>query len=177
MSPFLEHLSVPKGCQQAMAFGPPSKAGEGPRFGHQACASPPVRLDRPYEENLVPAAVFRAAARSLVLLVLATPAERRETILSEALTSPWPALRKKGDPRNKPSAVEPGMPQRRLSCGLGNGSRFNDDATFWDCPGPELARGPHGWRGGGPARCGGLTFITERVKKRFSGKKRGDFLP
>ena len=27
------------------------------------------------------------------------------------------------------------------------------------------------------ARCGGLTFITERVKKRFSGKKRGGFLP
>ena len=37
----------------------------------------------------MPAAVFRAAARSLVLLVLATPAERRETILSEDLTSPW----------------------------------------------------------------------------------------
>ena len=30
----------------------------------------------------MPAAFFRAAARSLVLLVLATPAERRETILS-----------------------------------------------------------------------------------------------
>ena len=39
----------------------------------------------------MPAAVFRAAARSLVLLVLATPAERWETILSEDLTSPWPA--------------------------------------------------------------------------------------
>ena len=42
-----------------------------------------------------------------------------------------------------------------------------------DCPGPELARGPHGWRGGGPARCGGLTFISERVKKHFLEKKRG----
>ena len=37
----------------------------------------------------MPVAVFRAAARSLVLLVLATPAERQETILSEALISPW----------------------------------------------------------------------------------------
>ena len=38
----------------------------------------------------MPAAFFRAAARS-PCLVLATPAERRETILSEALTSLWPA--------------------------------------------------------------------------------------
>ena len=44
----------------------------------------------------MPAAVFRAAARSLVLLVLATPAERRETILSEALTSPWRVDVRKG---------------------------------------------------------------------------------
>ena len=65
------------------------------------------------------------------------------------------------------------MPQRSLSCGLGNGSRFNDDATSGVDLRPKLARGPHGWRGGGPARCGGLTFITERVKKRFSEKKRG----
>jgi hypothetical protein len=35
---------------------------------------------------------------------------------------------RKGDPCNRPSALQPSMPQRRLSCRLRNGSRFNDDA-------------------------------------------------
>ena len=69
----------------------------------------------------MPVAVFRAAARSLVLLVLATPAERRRQSCPRTSQARG-ALPKKGDPRNKPSAVEPGMPQRRLSCGLGNGA-------------------------------------------------------
>ena len=70
----------------------------------------------------MPAAVFRAAARSLVLLVLATPSERRETILSEALTSLWPARYLRRGSTQQAERVEPGMPQRRLSCGLGNGA-------------------------------------------------------
>ena len=71
----------------------------------------------------MPAAVFRAAARSVVLLVLATPAERRENNPVRRTSQARGAWRKKGDPRNKPSAVKPGMPQRRLSCRLVNGSR------------------------------------------------------
>ena len=63
----------------------------------------------------MPAAVFRAAARSLVLLVLATPAERRETILSEDLTSPWPARDvRKGIHATSPAPYSPAC----LSAGL-----------------------------------------------------------
>ena len=36
---------------------------------------------------------------------------------------------------------------------------------------------PTGGGGGGPAGCGGLTLITERVKKTFSEKKEGAFFP
>ena len=67
----------------------------------------------------MPAAFFRAAARS-PCLVLATPAERRETILSEALTSLWPARDvRKGIHATGRANAGPGMPQRRLSCASG----------------------------------------------------------
>ena len=97
MSPFLEHLSVPKGCQQAW----PSAALKAAKALASVSLESAV-LDRPYEENLVPAAVFRAAARSLVLLVLATPAERRETIPVGGPDKPV-ARYLRGDPRNKPA--------------------------------------------------------------------------
>ena len=69
----------------------------------------------------MPVAVFRAPARSLVLLALTTPAERRETILPEDLTSRG-AWRKKGIHATSRATQGLGMPQRRLSCGLGNGA-------------------------------------------------------
>ena len=69
------------------------------------------------------------------------------------LTSLW-RVTEEGDPRNKPRAVEPGMPQRRLSCRLGNGGRFNDDATSGTAqflswrgdPAGEGVEGPRVWR-------------------------------
>ena len=153
MSPFLEHLSVPKGCQQALAaFARPRSV-----IGLKS---------RPERGESRAAAVFRAAARSLSL-VLVTPAERRETILSRPHK---PARDVKIHATSR--ARQPGMSQRRLSCRLGNGSRFNHNATS-GLADVRSWRGPHGWGGGGPAGCGGLTLITERVKKTFSGKKRG----
>ena len=54
------------------------------------------------------------------------------------------------DPRNKPSAVEPGMPERRLSCRL-NGSRFNDDATSGTAQVLSWSEDPTGGGVEGPA--------------------------
>ena len=90
MSPFLEHLSVQKGCQQAWPSARPQR-----RAKALASVIKLAQLRRfasiDPKRRIVPAAFFRAAARGPVLPVLATPAERRETILSGGLTSPWPA--------------------------------------------------------------------------------------
>ena len=68
------------------------------------------------------AAVFRAAARSLAFGL--GDARRKAGNKSCPRPPHKPVARyRRRDPRNKPSAVEPGMPQRRLSCRLGNGSR------------------------------------------------------
>jgi hypothetical protein len=85
ISPFLEHLSVRKGCQQAW----PSAASQRRAKALSSVVRPFALVRRfasidPYEENLVPAAFFRAAARSLVVLVLATPAERRNNLAGGA---------------------------------------------------------------------------------------------
>ena len=92
MSPFLEHLSVPKGCQQAWPSARPQRRAKA--LASVISLAQVRRFASIDPRKLVPAAVFRAAARSLVLLVLATRAERRETILSEALTSLWRVTKK-----------------------------------------------------------------------------------